>query len=164
MTQFIGIDPGLTGAVAWTGDLIAPGVEDLACLPTAGGGMIRRRLSAVGLSAQLRRLYASGYTECVVGMEDVHTFPGSRNAPQTQGSLMQSRGVIEAVVELAKLPLVLVGTHAWKSFYGLGSDKADARSMAASLYPPLAHRFKRVADHNRAEAVLIAHFLWRTHQ
>jgi crossover junction endodeoxyribonuclease RuvC len=81
------------------------------------------------------------------------------NSMHSQGSMMRSRGIVEAVADIARLEIKVVQPQTWKRFYGLlGKDKGEARELACRLYPGQAPQFKRVKDHNRADATLLAHY------
>ena len=154
----IGIDIGVTGAVAALDAHGAPMIEDIPTLTIPGKRMVRRRVDPRGLAQILRRMVEPGATATVI-FEDVHAFPGVRNSPQSQGSLMHSRGMVEAVVELARFTIHAVQPSTWKRFVGLiGEDKRQACKVAATLYPTAAPMLERVADHNRADALLLAHY------
>ena len=67
--------------------------------------------------------------------------------------------LVEAVVELARFTVHAVQPAAWKRFVGLiGEDKRQACKVAATLYPTARPMLERVADHNRADALLLAHY------
>jgi crossover junction endodeoxyribonuclease RuvC len=52
-----------------------------------------------------------------------------------------------------------VQPQAWKKLFGLnGADKKDSLDVARRLYPALGADLARVKDHNRSEALLLAHF------
>ena len=155
----VGIDPGLTGALALVDSQGTCVVRDLPTIPLPGGGLVRRRIDALALSRLLRDHCPVG-EPVLVAMEAVHTIGGRNNAVQTQGSLMRTLGAIEAVLEVLRLEFLPVEPQVWKGFYGLGSDKKASIAKALTLYPmaPL----PRVADHNKAEALLIAHWRLRT--
>ena len=154
----IGIDIGVTGAIAAIDEHGAPTLEDIPTREIPGKRMVRRRIDPRGLAQILRRLVPADQRATVV-FEDVHAFPGARNSPQSQGSLMHSRGMVEAVVELARFNVHAVQPSTWKRFVGLlGEDKAEACRVAARLYPDAAALLARMKDHNRADALLMAHY------
>lgn len=159
----VGIDPGTTGAVAFVDSRGSCVVLDLPTLPIPGDGKIRRRISGGGLFSILRN-------HCPIGepafcfLEGVHAignFSSNGNAIQTQGSLMRSSGAIEASLEIARIPFDFVDPKRWKGFYGIGSDKSEALQCARRLYPLADLRL--AAHHNRAEALLMAHYCLRSH-
>lgn len=157
-----GIDPGTTGAVAFVDSRGSCAVFDLPTVPLPGEGRIRRRVCGGDLFNVLRN-------HCPIGepvfcyLEGVHAignFSTNGNAIQTQGSLMRSTGAIESALEIARIPFEFVDPKRWKGFYGLGSDKAEALACARRLYPLADLRL--AAHHNRAEAILLAHFCLRS--
>jgi hypothetical protein len=160
---FVGIDPGLNGAVAAVNDRGACALEDLPTLAMAGSARTQRKLCGRGLAEVLRRLVPVG-EGCMVMLEDVHVMPAKKSGAAANTSLMHSKGVIEGVLGVLRLKPVLVNSQTWKRFYGLinpdASDterKAAAIECARRLYPSCAE-IARAKDHNRAEAILIAHY------
>lgn len=152
----IAVDIGVTGAIS----AIKPGgaaeVHDLPTLAVAGKRMVRRRIDARGLAEMVRRLVPAG--EVAIGViEDIHMRPGNGGA--ATASLSHSRGVVEAVLELARVGVNVVSPATWKRHMGLlGEDKAASLDLARGLYPCTAHMLTRAKDHNRAEAILLAHY------
>jgi hypothetical protein len=79
---------------------------------------------------------------------------------------MRSLGAIEAVFDVLRFPAALIEPACWQRYYGLQGKKAkreagsmpEAIRVACELYPRAAHMLQRVKDHNRAEALLIAHY------
>lgn len=159
----VGFDPGTTGALALVDSRGSCVVLDLPTVPIPGDGKIRRRLDAGRIFASLREHCQIG--EPVFGMvEGVHAignFSSGGNAIQTQGSLMRSSGAIEACLEIARIPFEFVDPKRWKGFYALGSDKGQALECARRLYPLAEIHLAK--HHNRAEAILIAHYCLRSH-
>lgn len=157
----IGVDIGLTGALAANDSRGSLTVEDIPTIEQAHGG---KRICGRGLILLIRQFVPPGESAVVV-IEDVRPRAGGNggragtNSMHSQGSMMRSRGIVEAVVDVARLDLKVVQPQTWKRHFGLiGKDKADSRAIAQSLFPVQAGMFKRVKDHNRAEAALIAHF------
>jgi len=165
----IGIDPGLTGACAVLDHNGLRAVFDLPTMAIPGIGpdaMVQRKIDAKAFLHQLLQHIPVGEVGRVC-IESVGTMGGKNNAVQTQGSLLRSLGTIEAVMECSRMPLEYVAPQTWKRHYGLlcsGDSptrrKAIARACAHRLYPDCPD-LARVKDHNRAEAILIAHWLMR---
>ena len=155
----VGIDPGLTGAAAFVDSRGTCAIVDLPTVPLPGAGLIRRRIDGAALARELRSYCPIGEPR-VVAIEAVRTMGGQNNAVQTQGSLMRSLGAIEAVLEVLRLEFQSVEPQVWKGFYGLGSDKKESMAKALALYPDAPIRLAK--DHNKAEALLIAHWKLRT--
>lgn len=151
----VGIDPGLTGAFAAVDSAGTYTVEDMPTVPLPGNGLVRRRIDGLRLARALRNMVPAGHA-CLVVMEDVQAIGGS--AVQTMGSMMRSVGTAEAAVEILRMDLKRAQPKAWKKFYGLGADKAASLEIARTLFPNIGHMLKRAKDHNRAEALLLAHY------
>lgn len=152
---YIGIDPGLTGAISFVDSRGSCVVEDIPTVELPGNGMVKRKVDGLAL-ARLVRQHCPASDQAMVVCEAVRAMGGKNNAVQTQGSLMRTLGAIEAVFEVLRFPWAIVEPQAWKRFYGLGSDKRESLTVARALYPgaPL----KLAKHHNRAEALLIAHY------
>jgi hypothetical protein len=150
----VGIDPGLSGAIAFITHAGGVVIEDLPTVPLPGNGLVKRRIDSRSLADIVRHHVPAG-EPVVVRMEQVGAMGGKNNAVQTQVSLGRTLGAIESVLELLRMPPVMVQPQAWKKFYGLGRDKAEAMACARRLYPEVPLRLAK--HHNRAEALLIAH-------
>ncbi|MFO7582931.1 hypothetical protein [Guyparkeria sp.] len=149
--MILGIDPGLTGALALIDPTGAPLiVEDLPTVQRGHGrGRVRRELDGAGLS-HLLGVHAPEITLALV--EQVASRPGQGVA--SVFSLGHSLGCIHGVLSALAIPWEPVTPTAWKRAAGLGKDKEAARAAAARLFPRIPLHRKR--DHNQAEALLIA--------
>jgi crossover junction endodeoxyribonuclease RuvC len=174
----VGIDPGLSGAIAAintrTGGVV---IEDMPTKETGAGGTVQRRIDGRALAVMLRRLAPAdevGDKGPFVVCELVHAIAGKRDGQggmQQMGSLMRTLGAVEAVLDAMQFESTYVRPQGWRPIYG-GSLKVDepdqrkrveaqkkaARELAMRMYPAAQDLLKRVKDHNRAEALLIAHF------
>jgi hypothetical protein len=156
----IGIDIGLTGALAAVDSRGTCSITDLPTLPTEGKRHVGRRLDPRSLILLVRQFIPPGEAALAL-FEDVHTGTGPGAA--ARASLMHSRGIVEAVLEIARIDCRAVQPATWKRFYGLtGKKKVASLHTARSLYPSADAQLKRQKDHNRADALLIAHFGQRT--
>ncbi len=149
----LGVDPGITGALA----LLDPQgrvemAEDLPSLQRGGGrGRVRREVDPAGL-AHLLRPHAAHIRLALV--EAVASRPGQGVA--SVFSLGHSLGAIHGVLGALGVPVHPIAPSVWKKALGLGADKEEARAMAARLFPMIP--LHRKADHNMAEALLIARY------
>jgi crossover junction endodeoxyribonuclease RuvC len=157
--RFVGIDLGLTGGVA----MIDGANRDMAvvALPTIDSAA-GRRLHGRQLLDILHGWVPAG-EPCFVTIEDVRPRPGDRgghgNTMHSQGSLMRSRGIVEAVTDIMGAQVLWVWPAKWKKQFGLiGQDKNASRATAARMFPAMAHAFARVKDDGLAEAMLLAYF------
>lgn len=155
----IGIDPGLTGAVAFyfpsAPDRVA--VDDM---PVAGG--------LVDVAGLHRRVLQMGPTLGIV--ELVNAMPSAKPGRDGKRRSMGAQSAFnfgaafaaaQTTVQLAGVPLHLVTPLAWKRHFRLAGGeegKEAARALALRLFPASASSFARKKDHGRAEAALIARF------
>lgn len=159
---YIGIDPGLTGAISL---LDSDGLLECADIPTCGNGVesgsMKRWVDVAGLRRLVgdwshRHQFAS--RGVIAGIERPIAMP---NLPaQTIASQFDTFGVLRAVMEPRAREVECLSPQTWKRFFGIGSDKEKARATALALYPQAP--VKRKLDHNRAESILVAHYLLRT--
>jgi hypothetical protein len=78
---------------------------------------------------------------------------------QTIASQFDTFGTLRAELARQAESLQFVSPQAWKKLFGVGNDKEAARACCLRLYPDAP--VTRVKDHNRAEAILVAHWLRR---
>lgn len=157
----IGIDPGLTGACAVMDHNGIRAVFDLPTMPVPGAGekaLVKRKIDAKAFCQLLLKHCPAGEGKPQAVLEKVNTMGGANNAVQTQGSLMRSLGAIESVLECLGYPTKHVAPQSWKKLFGLKADKTMALEKARKLHPEAAGNLTRQKDHNRAEAVLLAHW------
>jgi len=153
---FLGLDPGVTGAVALVsadGCLVL--VEDL---PTTarGSGRVKRECNAAGL-AQLLRPYGGDVAHGVV--ELVAAMP--RQGVASMFSIGHSAGTATAVLACLGIGFELLPPAKWKRLAELPADKALVLTAARRLWPdaPLRH----AKDHGRAEALCMARLAIQRH-
>ena len=153
----IGIDPGITGALAMVGTAGLLRVDDMPTYEKPGTTKVRREICGDGLSELLSK-YMWGYSlnEVVCVVEFVSSNPGQGVA--SVFSLGHSAGVIAGVLAAKGVPTEYVTPARWKASMGLGNDKARSIAVAKALFPNSEPWLKRKKDHNRAEAIMLAHF------
>ncbi len=153
----IGIDIGLTGAVAAVDGRGTAAVRDLPTTPDGKG----RRIDGRGLLLLIREFVPIGEAALLI-FEDVRARPAGNggshgNSMHSQGSLMRSRGIVEGVADITRLQVQVVQPQTWKRHFGLLKQPKEASAAAArERFPLVVDQLKRVKDHNRAEALLIA--------
>ena len=153
----VGIDPGLSGAIAFLPSDRSSLVLDMPAMEYSKKGFVKR---AVDLELVARCLRAQDGLPDLdrpvirAYLEKVNAFPGQGVA--SMFSLGMSYWGMAGVVAALGWPLTLVEPEAWKRHFKLGKDKEEARALAQRLYPEVdLHRKK---DHNKAEALLIARY------
>jgi crossover junction endodeoxyribonuclease RuvC len=140
----VGIDPGVTGALAIFGAGRLAGVVDM---PVNDG-----RVNGSAIASWFLR-----WKPQVVYLE--WTQPMPKNGSIASYSLGLNSGIVIGVVQALSIPLERVRPNAWKKAMGLtGKPKAASRGMATELFPEYADQFRRVKDDGRAEAALIARY------
>lgn len=148
---YIGIDPGVSGALA----VIHPdGEVSLYDMPTALVGKTRKRSEVV--EGQLRFLLAlEADPGCVCFIEQVSAMPGQ--GVSSMFGFGVSYGIVRGVVAGLGIRAELVTPQAWKKHFGLlGADKDAARAVASRLFPNVS--LARKKDVGRADALLLAEY------
>jgi crossover junction endodeoxyribonuclease RuvC len=149
----LGIDIGITGALSAVDSRGTAAIVDLPVVEDAAG----KRIAGRDLLNAVRNMAPAGEAALAI-IEDVRPRPGPSTA-FTMGSLMGSRRAIEAVLDIAGIKVVPVQPQAWKRHFGLlKAEKGASLETARALYPLQAPMLKRQKDHNRAEALLLAHY------
>ena len=176
MMRSIGIDVGLTGAIALVD---ATGLKDLRDMPVMlkSTGTVRGQVNAAALAELLRELTAGhDKQEYMVTIEVIRAMPSQGSA--STFSLGHTCGIIEGVVSTLGLPHKVIAPAVWKNHFGIRAEKTEkgdtkakarakeaakemARALAQRFYPsaPLA----RKKDHNRAESLLLARYGFEKH-
>lgn len=140
----LGIDPGISGAVAFYfpdhPDRIA--ADDV---PVAGG-----EIDAAALARRINQ-----FAPTVAIIEQVAAMP--KQGVASTFKFGAAFGTAKGVVLALGIPLHLVTPGRWKRHFRLDADKEKARALAIRLWPEFRH-FERKKDHGRAEAALLARF------
>lgn len=146
---YLGIDPGLDGAMAV---IFADGLVRIYDAPTAKDGGKRRYLLA-----DMRRLVgAFGPDMTRAAIERVHSMP--KQGVASSFNFGEGFGLWQGLLAGLGIPFDLVTPQAWKKVMlaGAGKDKAAARIRAQQLFPDAELNLKK--HHGRAEALLIAEY------
>ena len=150
--RHIGIDPGLSGAIAvLTDDTLQ--IHDMPVMTVDRNGKAKRQVSANEL-AELLNLYAG--KDCHVYVERVSAMAGQ--GVTSVFSFGRSFGMIEGILAALKMPVTFVAPATWVKGVGRGPGKDASRARAMELFPLQQEFFKRVKDDGRADAALIAHW------
>lgn len=146
----IGIDPGVSGALAFV-FLDRIEVADMPTIEVRG----KRHVCAHGLRSTLLGRITDDAVAAVV-LEHVQGVQGT--GATSAFSFGRSFGLVEGVVAGLSLPLTLVRPQAWTKALGVSRDKGAHRQAAANLWPRQAELFARVKDDGRADAALLCHW------
>lgn len=168
--MIIGIDPGVSGAIAFMYDHGVPEIHDM---PTKEAGETRREVDPEALweliEAQPRRGEAIGSA----WIEQVFVTPAFA---QYGATIVKAAAVAEVVATLLNWRVRYVQTRTWMKATAIEVETVDAdgEKMSADrkklnrrkatlekarmLYPMLGERLAREKDHDRAAALLIADY------
>lgn len=150
--RFIGIDPGLSGAVAL---LRSDGHAEVHDVPTVEARRGKKEIDLSALAHLVRDLRGAGSFEAAV--ELVGAMPGQ--GVTSMFNFGCSYGGIRGVLAGLSVPVTLVTPRKWMREMRVPSGKEGSVARASQLCPALASRFRGPRgglEDGRAEAVLIA--------
>jgi crossover junction endodeoxyribonuclease RuvC len=158
---YIGIDPGLHGAIAALKDHKCIGLWDTPTTIVKRG----KKNHTVYLPASMASIlkYLRENYDPVVGLEEVHAMPGQ--GVTSMFSMGKGSGLWEGIITALGMPLIRIPPQRWKKEMladGRGKDKQASIVRALELFPEAAPQLARKKDEGRAEAILIAEYLRRS--
>lgn len=150
----LGIDPGLSGALAYFNYQLNEihSLHDMPIHEIKG----KRHLDYYALT-RLIKTYSPSTAFAVI--EDVSAMPGQ--GVTSMFRFGQAFGVAQGAVAAAEIPMTFVRPSVWKSAMNLSHDKDDSRRKASHLFPKDIEKWARKKDDGRAEALLLAVFAAR---
>ena len=158
---YIGIDPGLTGAIVAIMDNEIV-VTDTTTISTKVGKKNKTLYDVQGMVAALKEFTDSKY-DVRVALEKVHSMKGQGVA--STFSTGEGFGLWKGIITAMGFSMQLVTPQAWKKVMmdgTTGKDKDADRLRAIELFPEAYDKLQRKKDHGRADALLIAEYLRRT--
>ncbi len=148
----IGIDPGLTGALALLND--DSSISDLTDMPVVPLTGKRNQVNAVELS-RIIKFWQTDNPKITAFLEQVSAMPGQ--GVSSMFGFGVSFGIVRGVLAALGIPVVLITPQKWKKRAGLiGQEKDYSRTIAQRLYPLADLSLKKHTG--RADALLIARF------
>lgn len=156
--QCIGIDPGLSGAVAVlspTGAL--EGLHDTPVLTLKVQRGSKQVYDVPGM-VNILRPYAGLHVHVV--LEESQPMPGQ--GTRSMFTIGLGYGLWLGILAALRIAYTPVRPAIWKRSMALGKDKEASRLRAMQLYPGAELRLKK--HHGRAEALLLAHYGLRFQQ
>lgn len=156
MSIILGIDPGLTGAIA----VINPdGNIELHDCPILTIGK-KHKYNPVAMATLLRQ-YQESQQVLLVGIEKVHSMPGQGVA--STFCFGEGFGMWLGILAALGIRHELITPQAWKKSLmdGQVKDKDASRLVALRLFPEAGSQLQLKKHHGRADALLIAEFLRR---
>ena len=154
----VGIDPGLSGAIAILENNKVLNIFDMPVM--AEGKKNKRQLN----SAQLVNIIKDSTKpddEIAVVVEQVNAMPGQ--GVTSMFNFGQTFGAIKGVCAALELPIFFVRPSKWKKHFELiNSSKDSSRTKVIEMYPSLSSQLAKKKDVNKSDAILIARFYTET--
>ena len=156
--KIIGIDPGLSGAIAVLENNKVLNIFDMPVMPE--GKKNKRQLNSAQLVSLIKENLKSS-EEVVVVVEQVNAMPGQ--GVTSMFNFGQTFGAIKGVCAALGLPIFFVRPSKWKKHFELiNSSKDSSRTKAIEMYPALSNQLAKKKDVNKSDAILIARFYSET--
>ncbi len=151
--RIIGIDPGLSGAIAVLDDLKIFDLFDMPIMPE--GKKNKNQLNSAQLVNIIKRHIHTNSTFVIV--EQVSAMPGQ--GVTSMFNFGQTFGAIKGICASLNLPIFYVRPAKWKKHFDLINASKDAsRTKTIEMYPSISDRLRKKKDVNKADAILIARY------
>ena len=152
--KIIGIDPGLSGAIAVVQNNKVLAIYDMPVM--AEGKKNKKQLNSAQL-VNIIRENTENEDEIAVVVEHVNAMPGQ--GVTSMFNFGQTFGAIKGICAALKLPIFFVRPSKWKKHFELiNSSKDSSRTKVIEMYPSLANQLSKKKDVNKSDAILIARF------
>ena len=156
--KIIGIDPGLSGAIAILKD---NKVIDIFDMPVMSEGKNNKKQLNSAQLVNIINENTEKNEEIFVVVEQVNAMPGQ--GVTSMFNFGQTFGAIKGVCAALQLPIFFVRPSKWKKHFELINSSKDAsRTKVIEMYPSLAHLLSKKKDVNKSDAILIARFYCET--
>ena len=156
--KIIGIDPGLSGAIAV---LEHNKVLNIFDMPVMSEGKKNKRQLNSALLVNLIRENIDKNEDVSVVVEQVNAMPGQ--GVTSMFNFGQTFGAIKGVCATLELPIFFVRPSKWKKHFELINSSKDAsRTKVIEMYPTLSKHLSKKKDVNKSDAILIAKFYFET--
>ncbi len=156
--KIIGIDPGLSGAIAVLEDKRVLSIFDMPVM--AEGKKNKKQLNSAQLVNILKENTKISEDVAVV-VEQVNAMPGQ--GVTSMFNFGQTFGAIKGVCAALSLPIFFVRPSKWKKHFELINSAKDAsRTKVIEMYPSLSNQLTKKRDVNKSDAILIARFYIET--
>ena len=156
--RIIGIDPGLSGAIAIMDNKKVLRIFDI---PVMAEGKKNKRQLNSALLVSLLRENISNSEETAVVVEQVNAMPGQ--GVTSMFNFGQTFGAIKGICAALNLPIFFVRPSKWKKHFELiNSSKDSSRTKVIEMYPELSNQLSKKKDVNKSDAILIARFFCET--
>ena len=152
--KIIGIDPGLSGAIAILENKNVLKLFDMPVM--AEGKKNKKQLNSAQLVNIIKKnIYKSD--DIAVVVEQVNAMPGQ--GVTSMFNFGQTFGAIKGVCAALNLPIFFVRPSKWKKYFELiNSSKDSSRTKVIEMYPSLSSQLSKKKDVNKSDAILIARY------
>ena len=158
--KIIGIDPGLSGAIAVLEDNKVLNIFDI---PVMSEGKKNKRQLNSALLVSLLKQNISKNEEIAVVVEQVNAMPGQ--GVTSMFNFGQSFGILKGICSAMQLPMYFIRPAKWKKYFSLiNSEKDASRTKAIEMFPSFSSQLSKKKDSNKADAILIASFYYETYK
>ena len=155
--KIIGIDPGLSGAIAILENNKVLNVFDMPVM--SEGKKNKRQLNSALLSNLIKENI--GNAEVAIVVEQVNAMPGQ--GVTSMFNFGQTFGAIKGICAALELPIFFVRPSKWKKHFDLiNSSKDSSRTKVIEMYPKMSNLLSKKKDVNNSDAILIARFFSET--
>ena len=156
--KIVGIDPGLSGAIAI---LENNKVLNIFEIPVMSEGKKNKRQLNSALLVNLLKANINKEEEVAVVVEQVNAMPGQ--GVTSMFNFGQTFGAIKGICAALNLHIFFVRPSKWKKHFELiNSSKDSSRTKAIEMYPKLSNQLSKKKDVNKSDAILIARFFSET--
>ena len=156
--KIIGIDPGLSGAIAV---LENNQVLNIFEIPVMSEGKKNKKQLNSALLVNLLKENINKEEEVAVVVEQVNAMPGQ--GVTSMFNFVQTFGALKGICAALELPIFFVRPSKWKKHFELINSSKDAsRTKAIEMYPKLSNQLSKKKDVNKSDAILIARFFSET--
>ena len=157
--KIIGIDPGLSGAIAILENNKVLNIFDIPVMTE--GKKNKRQLNSALLVNLLKENINKEEEEVAVVVEQVNAMPGQ--GVTSMFNFGQTFGALKGICAALELPIFFVRPSKWKKHFELINSSKDAsRTKAIEMYPKLSNQLSKKKDVNKSDAILIARFFSET--
>ena len=152
--KIIGIDPGLSGAIAI---LENNKVLNLFDMPVMSEGKKNKKQLNSSHLVNIIKENINQNEEIAVVVEQVNAMPGQ--GVTSMFNFGQTFGAIKGLCAALELPIYYVRPSKWKKHFELINSSKDAsRTKVIEMYPYLSDQLSKKKDVNKSDAILIARF------
>ena len=156
--KIIGIDPGLSGAIAVLEDIKVLSLFEMPVM--AEGKKNKRQLNSSQL-VNIIKENTNDDEEIAVIVEQVNAMPGQ--GVTSMFNFGQTFGALKGICAALELPIFFVRPSKWKKHFELINSSKDAsRTKVIEMYPKLSNQLAKKKDVNKSDAILIAKFFSET--